>query len=104
MAIVSEDLVAFVGASQSDAAYAGTCVAVAEALVAQYVGDAEIPEAILDRAVLEAGSKLFHRRQEPNGSAQFATPEGAAPIRGPLDPMVVVRPLLAPYLPLGFSS
>lgn len=97
------DLTAYVGASPSDVAFVGECVETAEALVAAYVGAAEVPAVIRDRAVMEVGSELFHRRQAPNGIAQFATADGMPGVRVARDPMVSARPILAPFLPLGFA-
>ena len=62
-----------------------------------------IPEAVLRRAILEVGSELFHRRQAPNGFPQFATPDGGQAQRIARDPMVAARPILAPFLPMGFA-
>lgn len=97
------DLREYVGASTHDDAFIKSCVETAEALVTAYVGNTEIPAAILNRAVLEAGSELFHRRQAPNGIAQFANADGTPGIRVARDPMVAARPILAPFLPLGFA-
>lgn len=111
------DLIGYVNGSPSgDFEFASTCLVAAIALVARYCGEEEIhlaqsdpalsssgvPKSILRRAVLEVGSELFHRRQAPNGIAQFAT-DGGAPIRVARDPMVAARPLLAPYLGVGIA-
>ncbi|MCD5345054.1 hypothetical protein [Agromyces sp. S2-1-8] len=96
------DLKAFVGASDTDDDFVSQCWDAASALVTQYVGTNTVPADIVDRATLEVGSELFHRRQAPNGLAQFAAPDGT-PVRRPRDPMVAGRPILAPYLPLGFA-
>lgn len=74
---------------------------------AQWLADAggvvsSVPAAVLDRAYLEAGSELYHRRQAPNGIAQFATPDGN-PVRVARDPLVGVYPLITPYLGGGFA-
>ena len=69
---------------------------------AQTVRVGDILTFVQERAVLEVGSELFHRRNAPNGVAQFAALDGA-PIRVARDPMVAARPLLSPYLGGGFA-
>lgn len=96
------DLQAYVNANSSDEAFVTTCLAEATALVQAYVGTAVVPPVVLDRAVLEVGSELFHRRQAPSGVAQFAALDGA-PIRVARDPMVGAYPLLARYVGGGFA-
>lgn len=92
------DLRAYVGTqSEADDAQVEDAWDTAYALVTTYVGAAEVPTVIFDRAVLEVGSELFHRKNAPNGVAQFNTFD-AAPIRVARDPMVAAYPLLSPYL------
>lgn len=92
------DLRDYVGtATPADEAQAKDAWDTAFVLVTTYVGAAEVPTVIFDRAVLEVGSELFHRKNAPNGVAQFNTFD-AAPIRVARDPMVAAYPLLAPYL------
>lgn len=91
------------GATAQDSAFLGECLAEATALVAAAIGAVQtVPTAASERATLEVASELFHRRAAPNGITQFATTEGS-PIRVARDPMVAARPILAPYLPLGFA-
>jgi hypothetical protein len=94
------DLQEYVGAPDSDAAYVEQCWDEATSLVSVYVGDIEIPIAILDRATLEVGSELYHRRQAPNGIAQFSSMDGT-PVRVARDPMLGAYPLLNRYIGLG---
>lgn len=107
-----DDLRAYVGASPSDDAFTGACLATAKSLIAGHLGvkvidgivaESVVPEPVLDRATLEVGSELFHRRQAPNGIAQFASPDGGQAVRVARDPMVAARPILAPFMPLGFA-
>jgi len=56
-----------------------------------------VPPVVLDRAIKEVGSELFHRRQAPGGVAQFAGLDGA-PIRVARDPMVSAYPILARHV------
>lgn len=101
------DLAAYVspGAAlpASAEAFAASCWAQAEALVAQHIGDADVPAPISDRAALEVAAELFHRRQAPNGISQFATPDGGGAVRVARDPMVAAYPLLAPFVGRGLA-
>lgn len=94
------DLQEYVGAPDSDAAYVEQCWDEATSLVSIYVDGFEIPIAILDRASLEVGSELYHRRQAPNGIAQFSSMDGT-PVRVARDPMLGAYPLLNRYIGLG---
>ena len=85
-----------------DDAFVTSCAAQALALVAKIVGTDEVPKEISDRAVIEAGSELFHKRQAPNGISQYADAAGT-PMRIARDPMNVARVILQPYLRLGFA-
>lgn len=100
MTVTSQDLADYVGAVVDE--YVTQCLAVAKQMVTDYVGDVTVPDEIVDRATLEVGSELFHRKNAPNGVAQFASLDGA-PIRVARDPMVAARPILAPYMPGGFA-
>lgn len=89
--------------SQDDGEYITACVVEAMELVNHEIGDATtVPDPVADRAVIEVGSELYNRRSAPNGISQFASPDGGA-VRIARDPMVAARPLLAPYLGLGFA-
>lgn len=103
MGTTAADLLAYVQGNADDLAFATKCAAEASELVTQYVTGVtrEIPDAILDRATLEVGSELFHRRQAPNGVAQFSSLDGA-PVRVARDPMVGAYPLLSRYV-VGFA-
>jgi hypothetical protein len=100
------NLESYVGADTSDSAYVEQCWGEALSLVSAYVGTVDpvqvIPAEILDRAALEVGSELYHRRQAPNGVSQFASFDGA-PIRVARDPMLSAYPLLQRYLGLGVA-
>lgn len=81
------------------------CADEAAALVAGHIGQtASVPKDIRDRAILEVAAELYHRKSAPNGIKNFADGfDGATAIRVARDPLVAARPLLAPYLPLGFA-
>lgn len=100
--MAGSELIAYVNASTTDLPFAEDCWTEAAALVTAAIGTATVPAAIVTRATLEAGSELFHRRQAPNGIAQFAT-DGAPAVRVARDPMVAARPILAPYIGLGIG-
>lgn len=86
----------------ADAEFIGSCVDEALALVGQACGTNTVPAEIRQRAVVEAGSELYHRRQSPSGISQFAAPDGSA-MRIARDPMNAARTILAPFLPMGFA-
>jgi len=95
MSVTVNDILAYVGTG--DVATATPVLPVAEALVAAHVGAADVPETVLDRAVLEVASELFHRRNAPSGIAQFGAADGTV-VRVARDPMVAAYPLLAPWV------
>ena len=97
----TEALAEYVGANDDQADFIRACVETAQELVSQFVGGSNVPEVVLDRAVLEVGSEMFHRRNAPNGIAQFAV-EGTA-IRVARDPLVGAYPLLSRYVGGGFA-
>jgi hypothetical protein len=100
--MTAANLQAYVGASASDITYVTECFDEATALITVFVGKTYVPKLVLDRAVLEVGSELYHRRSAPNGIAQFGALDGA-PIRVARDPMVGAYPLLQRYLTVGIA-
>ncbi|MBZ4485966.1 hypothetical protein LQ938_09695 [Microbacterium sp. cx-55] len=84
-------------------AFVGKCWGEAEALVSQRIGGATVPPVIKERATLEVGAELFHRRQAPNGIAQFATPDGGGAMRVSRDPMAAANAILAPFVGRGIA-
>lgn len=75
---------------------------VAWLLVAQYVGSRSVPEEILTLAVHKVGSELWASRDAVGGIVTGYTDMGSG-LRLARDPMVAARPLLAPYVSLGFG-
>ena len=100
---IYDDLKAYVGAPDSDNAFVNDCWSEATALVVAFVGTATVNADILQRAKIECGSELFHRRSAPNGIAQFATLDGGSAVRVARDPMIAAYPLLTPYVGLGIA-
>lgn len=98
-----DELKAYVGASHVDDDFVDSCWHEAIALVDKFVGSATVNADVLNRAYLECGSELFHRRSAPNGVAQFATLDGGSAVRVARDPMVAAYPILAPWVGLGFA-
>lgn len=97
-----QDLKNYVGASAIDDDFVEACWDEAVALVASVVGEADVPIKVLNRAYLEAGSELYHRRSAPNGIAQFQTFDGSA-IRVARDPLIGVYPILQRYVGYGIG-
>jgi hypothetical protein len=100
---VYDDLKAYVGAPTSDDAFVADCWTEASALVAKFVGTATVNADVLNRAKIECGSELYHRRSAPNGIAQFATLDGGSSVRVARDPMIAAYPLLVPYVGQGIA-
>lgn len=110
MSATSADLATYVGLPSANA-LVDRCLAEAAALVdgfltgetirfeGQTVG---VPWRLVDRAKLEVGAELYHRKNTKNAVAQFATPDGQ-PIRIARDPMVAAYPLLKPFMRGGFA-
>lgn len=86
-----------------DEGFVRACAAEARRLVGQLIGTATgVPAEIRNRAIIEAGSELFHKRQAPNGISQYADAAGT-PLRVAKDPMNVARVIVQPFLPLAFA-
>lgn len=102
---LADDLAGYVETTRSDQSDA--CLRTGAALVDTYLsggGAAEsCPEEVRERAYLEVASELFHRKNSPQGVAQFSTFDGSAPVRTARDPMVAAYPLLRPYVAGGFA-
>ena len=98
------DLAEFVGAKEVSSAVQDawdTAWRLVDAYLRGYGLSVFPPDPVVDRAVLETGAELYHRRSARNGISQFATPDTVSPMRIARDPLVAARPLLAPYLWAG---
>lgn len=93
---------AYVSAGESHDDFLAECLDEATSMVDVFVGEAEVPAVIADRAYLEAAAELYHRRQAPHGQLQFATPD-SQPVRIPRDPLTSVYPLLRRWVGAGLS-
>lgn len=98
--MTSSDLAQFVGSGASDTEYVQACWNTATELVNNFIGDNDIPDEVVDRAILMCGSELFHARQAPNGIAQYNEFNGA-PVRIARDPMTPAYSLLSPFMVVG---
>lgn len=107
-------VLAYVGATDApeDVAFAAAKYLEAHALVVQLLLAADgtdlfdtlpapVQTDVLPQQVLEVASKLWLRRNAPNGQMQYDL--GGTTVLAPLDPLVTVRPLLEPFLPGGFA-
>lgn len=92
---------------QADAAldkdYLEMCIEEADALVQHMITGATVPEGIVRRAVMEAASDLFMRKNTRTGVPQFDTEYGVpAPFPVLRDPknsaIVILRPWLTPAI------
>ena len=92
-----ENLKSYVGAPDSDDEFTEQCWDEANYLVNNFADADDVPEDIMNRAYLECGSELYHRRSAPNGIAQFSSFDGS-PMRIAKDPMNPVYPLLRRYV------
>lgn len=103
--ITAADLGEYAAPGMPVTEYMTGCVSVASKLIESQIGGGNgIPQEIVDRATLEVAAELYHRRNAPNGIKNFADGfDGAGAIRVARDALVAARPLLAPYLPLGFA-
>lgn len=96
-----EDLKNYVGSTKAaDESFVNQCYQEALSLIGAFVGNSVIPQPILDRAALEVGSELYHRRNAPNGLAQYEGFDGT-PVRIARDPMVAAYPILARFMVIG---
>lgn len=96
------------GKAGKDEARAASCYVQALALVNRYIRD--VVEAGLDEedieaitgTVYEVGSKLWQRRNAPNGQDPYGDLGGTGGL-APKDPMVTAYPVLNRYVPPGLA-
>lgn len=106
MATAWTDLREYVGGLATDEAYLKTCLATATALVTSYIGaplaETDVPEDVVDSALLEVGSKLFARQQAPTTHAMGDTLGGGGMLVAK-DPMVTAYPILNRFIVAGLG-
>lgn len=85
-----------------DTSFVLVCVTEAIALVDHRIAGVEVPAVIRDRAVLEVGADLYHRRRVRNGVAGFDGPD-MTPVRVTRDPMKAAEDILGAYLGPGIG-
>lgn len=104
MAVTVDDLRELVNSGPSDDAVLDRCLAFGRSVVDSVTALAtqEIPEGVLDEAILTAASDHFQRRKAPNGvlNQVFDAGDGVVPIRIGGNPADSVRTLLAAWLPV----
>jgi hypothetical protein len=98
MAVTVEQFRSYVGTKEVSTFVDG-CVASANQFISKFVGSARVPSDVLDQAVLSCASELFHRRQAPNGVAQFA--DLGTTVRIAKDPMTAAYQMLLPFVGPG---
>lgn len=91
------DLASYVKAVPADLDFVEACWDQAAELVDHKINGAAVPSTIRDRAVLEVGADLWHRRATRSGVATFDGND-LTPMRVTRDPMKAAIDLLAPYL------
>jgi hypothetical protein len=98
------DLEWYVQASGDDAPYAKESEGVARQMVIDFIGGEsnpfDVPDAVVERAVLEVGADIYYRKASKNG---LVTMQGVDPqlFRINRDPMASAYPLLRRYLVMG---
>ena len=96
--MTTDELMKFLGASESDRAFVEECLNQANTLITTYIGSAVVPDDIMNNSTQQVASEMFHRRNAPSGIAQFSSLDGVSPIRVAKDPMTSVYPLLRRYV------
>lgn len=94
MAVTVEQFRAYVGTKEVSS-FVDACLSSAKQMVNKFVGASNVPDDVLDSAVLSCASELFHRRSAPNGVAQFA--DLGTAVRIAKDPMNAAREMLLPF-------
>lgn len=90
----------YVGASVTDEPFIAEKIAEAQAIITKYVGNTDVPHSVMESCVTQVAAELFHRRQAPNGIAQFSSLDGT-PQRIANDPMSSVYKILGRYVTQG---
>lgn len=90
------DLASYVQSHGREAGLVGQLTEAASAMVAQHIGQAEVPDAVLSQAILAVGANLYQKRNSATGTGSFGEAELVGnPMRPALDPLAQAYPLLA---------
>lgn len=101
MAIDSDTLRRKVGASSTVSAEdLDALINAAGDLLIGYVGDAEVPDTVLDRAHLAVAVEMYHQDKAPNGilNQQYDNGDGSVAVRIGRDPLTPAYPLLRQWV------
>lgn len=94
MSLTEQDVQEFIGTATDVSAH----LAEALALINDFVGNADVPDEVLDAATLRVCQHLYKLAQAPTGAVpqQFAGPDGiqATPVRLARDPLTPAYPTL----------
>lgn len=103
MPITADQLAAFVNATDAASRqFVTECAIEAPALITPYLAT-EPPASVLERAQLEVGADLFHRKKARNGVTAFDTADGGETVRINRDPLAAAWPIIRPYLAPGIA-
>lgn len=92
------DLATYVRSSGREQTLVDGLELTAATMVAEHVGAAEVPDAVLSQAILAVGANLYQKRTSTIGTGSFGDTELAGnPMRPALDPLTQAYPLLRAY-------
>lgn len=95
------DLKGYIGAGEDDNEFVKTCFDTASVLLLDATRRTfrPVPQDVMDMMILEVGHELYNRKSQPSSSSMFVSYDGGSvPVRGPRDPLSMVRPILATYV------
>lgn len=97
-------LAEYVRAADKDGAFVLACERAAEALVANLIGAAQVPDEVREHAVLATGANLYSRRLNQTELNNYANGlVQPLPQRPALDPLTPARGILAGHLGPGIA-
>lgn len=92
------DLASYVRSNDREQALVDGLASAAAQMVADHIGSATVPDAVLSQAILAVGANLFQKRTSATGTGSFADAELVGnPMRPALDPLTQAYPLLRKY-------
>lgn len=103
MTVSVPDVLTRLGAESDQTPEAIRVLALAQQYVNDYIGNAVVPDPVLDEATLRVAVDLFNRAQAPNGVLMTAYDDAgngsSVPIRLARDPLWSARDVLDLYVP-----